>query len=381
MPTGDLRTLLAFPHYPTTEYIFSSQVPVISIRLAMLAVPQPWTVGRVTFEPPSALAERIEKFSASGRGAATNADSQYLELLRTFAGMNEKWATAKVEVRSLDDDSLAEAIEAISEAINVLRLYRRARYPMVSFRRQDFGLPGEIVSDRMEYFWEEVDSEGQPTFPRHGGSRVGSLAPYEFSDADLEVWPSSKGFAFVDSGLKRRPNQRTDLERRFFSALRFWNQAQLAFSNAVKVVSVAICLEVLLRRERDDNHVHSLAQRATYLACYFGCGRTTALCPFQRMGAKELRLRIERGEYPDFCSAYGEIMRLFGDRNLVVHQGRDDFPSKEIDWHMTHSERILLGLIEWAGEHKQSSLKHLDHVLKTGGSLPAARQPASGTST
>src|SRR5438876_12360227 len=113
-----------------------------------LTVPRPWQVGTVTIEPYGELRSRIDAYVASS--STHDASKAYGRLLKTAADLNAKWATARVAAASFD-----QATSLISDAIDALRLYRRARYRFISTDRQLFGLPGEFISDRQETFVEQ----------------------------------------------------------------------------------------------------------------------------------------------------------------------------------------------------------------------------------
>lgn len=117
---------------------------VLHIPVAQLRIPQAWRVGRVTFRPPGWSDEYTSGHSAE----EGSPKGQFLVWARQNIRSHPA-STAAVHVRrpEKNQDAVLEAVAAeVRDALAVLLLYQRARYPLVNTDIQQFGLYGEIGS-------------------------------------------------------------------------------------------------------------------------------------------------------------------------------------------------------------------------------------------
>src|SRR5438128_1681377 len=103
---------------------FMAEPKTFHLPVVNLSLPRACEVGRVTFRPASDLDALIEATIEANRKSP-----------HAMRGERERWATADVTAVTVET-----ARERASDAVAVLRLYQRTRYPFVSLDHQTFGL-------------------------------------------------------------------------------------------------------------------------------------------------------------------------------------------------------------------------------------------------
>lgn len=321
-----------------------------------LMVPKRWRVGTVLFHPAGRLAERLARDVAAFVSDVPGVDVAK-ELLAERSALIR---SASASVRARD---LADAREAARDAVAVLRLYQRTTNPRWSFDTQTFGLAADIGAALEEYF---VTGRGQ--LPGHGARWTGVLADFTFHGRHVDAFRDDPRFAFLDDSLRVAPADRSDIQRRILTSLRVLNQATVMIPEPVRIVLLAVAIEILLN---DEGELRGATYRLTQRAAYLWCGY-----PDDRHGPKRppclyLEARSEpaldnaiadrqkRGESA-VCSYFESVYGLFADRNGVLHQGRQDFPRQAATVREGRVDGVLLATIDWASRSRATDLRPLD---------------------
>jgi len=131
----------------------------------------PWDVGAVRFHP-AATASRLV---VAARETAPFQDTGWVgQWVDQQAAELDRSAVAEVHAAGIE-----EAMRQVTDALAVLRVVQRLRYPMVNVRSQTFGLPGQVTRATVDY----LDLTATPAV---GGRHVGAGTGWTFRDADHE---------------------------------------------------------------------------------------------------------------------------------------------------------------------------------------------------
>ena len=312
---------------PVRRYIF----PVTN-----LDVPVGWRVGRARFRPRSWLGRQVDQPQA-------------------FVGAPDLWAarvradvdavqSATVEVLSADAE---RARSRAADAVAVLRLYQRARYPRLPLDRQTFGLAADVVSGHEDHWTIS------PSGSVGGGSqRHGVLAPWTFSADDVHAFEGTPPFAFLDQALRsRRPSE---MQRRAVAAVQARDLARISVPPALRIIGLAVAIETILGDERSRDRAHRIARRIAFLDCGQPdrrCGRDRLACFYlEAKTTSEVTKGVtawQQAGYPGLCSLYWKVRRVFDNRNAAVHRGTR-FPEKKASDHAYAVDDWLLAALDWA---------------------------------
>ena len=303
-----------------------------------LDVPVGWRVGRAWFRPRGWLARHIDRRSVI---TAKASDDWYVERVRTDVGALE---CATVETRGT---SLEAARARARDAVAVLRLYQRARYPQVSLDQQTFGLPADLISGHEDHWAIQTDG-----FPGAGWKRHGVLAPWSFTVADAREFHSDPRFQFLHAAFVARPPD--ELHRRATVAVQARDSARASLPPSLRIITTAVVLEAMLGDDDSHERAHRIARRLAYLECGqpdSRCGRDRPACFYL---ASKTIAEVDRGiaqwraaGHHGVCSEYWLVRDLFRDRNAAVHTGRT-FSEKVASDHAYRADRWLLAALEWA---------------------------------
>lgn len=337
-----------------------------------LDVPVAWKVGRARFRPRGWLAKYVDRRSAMHVQAPVD---WYVERVRSNISALD---CATVEAPGT---SLEVARSRARDAVAVLRLYQRARHPRLSFDRQTFGLPADLVSGHEDHWVVRADGS-----PGAGWNRHGVIASWSFSLADAKAFPSDPRFAFVNAGLvARRPNE---LQRRTILAIQARDSARVSLPASLRIITTAVVLEAMLGDDDSHERAHRIARRLAYLECGqpdSRCGRDRPACFYL---ASRTIAEVERNVdhwraagHHGLCSEYWTVRDLFADRNSAVHQGRE-FTEKTASQHAHRADGWLLAALAWASQQDDSQavlgLARLDAEVEAAVARGLVSPPAPG---
>lgn len=335
----------------------------VHLLVENLQVPSTWRVGDVVFRPVGWLRERVEMDSRARDVPIFRQDFALPPLRET------KWSSAAVTwyqpaASGNYNVSMQVARNATRDAIGVLRLLQRARYPLAPRNVQVFGLPDEVGSV-LEYHWVE-DTGGR--FIGVGGQWRGSIGGWEFSRADIHAYRRDARFWYLNSALLS--GTAVGWQQRLMTAMRTVAVATTSLRPSLRIVLLATALEALLGEEfvggwRFDEqgkaikppqaNAHTIGQRAAYLACIEPDGvrhhpRTPACLHLSSASQTKLREELyarQRGGDFRVCSAYEAVAALFEDRNAALHGASDSFTEGEAVDHEVTVDGVLLAALGW----------------------------------
>jgi hypothetical protein len=179
----------------------------------------------------------------------------FRELVGERAAEFDRSAVAEVQAADIE-----EAMRQVTDALAVLRVVQRWRYPMVNVRSQTFGLPGQVTRATLDY----LDLTATPGV---GGRHVGAGTGWTFRDTDHDAWISEPPFRFLHEALIRSYQERTSLQRRALIAIDLFSQAWLSWQPDTALLSGVMALEVLLGDQADQAKKFRVARRASYFMC------------------------------------------------------------------------------------------------------------------
>lgn len=337
-----------------------------------LDVPIAWRVGRAWFRPRGWLARNIDRRSAS----TTTASADWLvERVRTDVGALD---CATVETRGT---SLEAARARARDAVAVLRLYQRARYPGVSLDQQTFGLPADLTSGREDHW--SMQTHG---FPGAGWKRHGVLAPWSFTVADARAFRRDPRFQFLHAAFVARPPD--ELHRRATIAVQARDSARVSLPPSLRIITLAVVLEAMLGDDDSHERAHRIARRLAYLECGqpdSRCGRDRPACVYlASRTTSEVERKVDQWRaagHHGLCSEYWAVRALFRDRNAAVHAGRT-FGERAASNHAYRADRWLLAALEWASQQDNSQaslgLASLDAEVEAAVARGLVEPPVSG---
>jgi hypothetical protein len=338
-----------------------------------LDVPVGWRVGRAWFRPRCWLARHIDRRSVI---TAKASDDWYVERVRTDVGALE---CATVETRGT---SLEAARARARDAVAVLRLYQRARYPQVSLDQQTFGLPADLISGHEDHWAIQTDG-----FPGAGWKRHGVLAPWSFTVADAREFHSDPRFQFLHAAFVARPPD--ELHRRATVAVQARDSARASLPPSLRIITTAVVLEAMLGDDDSHERAHRIARRLAYLECGqpdSRCGRDRPACFYlASKTTSEVGRNVDQWRaagHHGLCSEYWHVRDLFDDRNAAVHKGRA-FSEKTASNHAYRADHWLLSAVEWAsqqdGARASCGIASLDAEVEAAVAKGLAEPPVSGS--
>jgi hypothetical protein len=333
-----------------------------------LGVSQVWDVGLVRFHPAGSASDLV---AAASGGTLASAQPWLREMMTGQVTELGRGVVAEVTAGDLD-----EAMPLIASALAALRVVQHIQSPMCDSRHQTFGLPGQVMSARVDYF----SLTGGLSM---GGKWVGALAGWTFTDDDHEAWVRDPAYRFVDEALARPEADRTVLQRRALVTIDLLSEAWLSWQPDVALLNSAMALEVLLGEEGDKQKKFRLARRVSYFVCGWpGDDRYTAgrrpACPLltlplgaggqPRKELKELIADVYAGRVGP-CTQFFDVLDLYDARNRIVHGGRlglTERQQSQATWFI--ASWLLRQVLEWFAGHPDAELSALDAEIA---SVPA----------
>jgi hypothetical protein len=274
-------------------------------------------------------------------------------------------ATASVWVAWPEEDrgqAQRFATDAVRDAVGVLRLYKRARYPVLNLDVQDFGLVGGM-GNALE--WRAV-TQGR----RLVGSQahlVGVVGDWTFRPEDVRDFHLDVRFAFLDRAL--RMGSPTEIERRVLTCLRLLGLASSMLTPQLQVVLLATALEALLWTKPATGEPQGKSLPIAQLTAYLICGQSDMPYPgrppcFYLTSKSENAMKLEiaarrsAGEDPR-CTDFGHVFQLFQDRNAALHVAREQFGTLAIGWYWRSVDAVILSMVDWISRRKATALNEL----------------------
>lgn len=310
------------------------------LPVANLDLPGRLTVGRATFRQRGWLASHIAARRGTGRGAVPGL---LFDLVTKEVGSLD-CATVSVVAASVE-----EARPQARDAVAVVRLYQRARYPRIPLDEQTFGLAADVVSRREDY-WATT----RKRLVGGGGRWHGVLATWSFTKDDVKAFDADPRFAFLQAALiATNPNE---VQRRALLAVQVRDSARVTLPPSLRIIDAAVALEALVGDEKSRDKAHRIARRLAYL----GCGQPDSRCGRHRLACFYLASKstddVMKGiatwnaaGHPGICSEYWRTRELFDDRNHAVHEGRA-FSEDEARDRVYQADQHLLSFLDWAAQ-------------------------------
>jgi hypothetical protein len=329
------------------------------IGVYALLVPKEWRVGRATFNPAGWLRQRLETITR--RRAETHGDESHLRweldnLDRELAEV--KWASASAI--GLD---VAEAREAVRDAVGLLRLFQRSLTNM-NLDHQTFGLEPEVSHAVLHHF---TMSKGRVVLRGTSSAGIPAIG-WRFTTEHIERFAEQPEYRYLDRALRAEP--KNDVQKRTTTALRFLSLATAMLPDPVRVVLVATALEELLADLQKAERRTVVARRSAYLTCgrefkdaYRPGGRPACLFLASKRTADLKAKRaavIDRGYDPPFCSWYYETLTLFETRDLVLHERLEKLRKSAGANFEAQVDEAIRNLASWAEQSGATSIGDLD---------------------
>jgi hypothetical protein len=325
-------------------------------------VPAEWRVGRATFWPAGRLRRRLEAITR--RRAEIHADAKHLhwELERLDDELSEvKWASA-----SAIGIDMAEAREAIRDAVGLLRLYQRSLTNM-NMDHQTFGLEPEVSHAVLHHF---TMSQGRVVLRGTSSAGIPAIG-WKFTPEQMRRFGELPEYRYLDRALRAEPKD--DLQKRTTTALRFLNLATAMLPDPVRVVLIATAMEELLADLQKAERRTVVARRSAFLTCgrefndaYQSGGRPACLFVASKR-TPDVKARraavIDRGDEPPFCSWYYETLTLFDTRDLVLHERLEKLKKSAGANFEAHVDEAIRNLASWAEQSGATSIGDLDAVI------------------
>jgi hypothetical protein len=343
-------------------------VPVLN-----LGVTQVWEVGRVLIYPAGAAAELARAAEAA---MLTEAAARWQDVLTEKITEFHHVAVAEVAAGNVD-----EALPEVAGALAVLRMVQRMLRPIAPSRLQAFGLPGQVMSARVDYL---SIAEGLTI----GSERIGALAGWSFRDKDHEAWATDPKYRYLHEALRCAEPDRTSLQRRALVAIDLLSEASLSWQPDVALLNAAMALEVLLGKGSDRDKKFRVARRVSYFMCgwpgddHYPAGNRPACAllalPLNTRGqpSQELREHVDavNAGRAGPCPQFFKVLDLFDARSRIVHAGRFGLTDKQQNRATWYIATLLLPqVLKWFANHPGADLAELDEEIA---SLPAAVSPA-----
>jgi len=228
---------------------------------------------------------------------------------------------------------------------------------------------------------------------------VDAPVPFTFTEATLTSWEGDDRVVWLSEQMARSPAWRSLSGRRVVTAIQVLDRAFLSKDPVVRVVLLAVAVEVLLadsaqsdEADRGPTSALRIASRAAYLTCGQGCAKDGPACPYVLgfKGQKHLWATAKQwastGEWR--CSAFLDIARppdmdayfkrpsLFGARNEAVHEGRTSLNESDLRWMRTYSDQILSAYLDWIAARPTASVVDLDREVDDGQRRLGTLKPA-----
>jgi hypothetical protein len=240
---------------------------------------------------------------------------------------------------------------------------------------QTFGLPGDVYAIRRDYV---VTARGR--IPSAGFQWHGVLAEWKFDDKQIRNFRRDPTYAWLDLAFATKDSDRTELQRRVVTALRFSSLATAMVDAPIRVALWALALEALLRDDLGrEGRRHRIARRVGYLTC--GRSNRWALdsdanthrwpdrpaCFYLeahtvKQRDREMR-RLKEADIPNVCSWYWHAWDVFEDRDDVMHEARSEFDSGALSWHQINLDIATLSVSRWAAETGAADIEELDKEI------------------
>jgi len=223
--------LLATLVQPATNWIVIVPITNLIIRMKFL------DIGTVRFSKFSKKARR--KILSAARKQARSILQK--DLLPKYANK----IVALAHVSAVDDTrALERGLEAIEDAIDVLRFYRLgSAFRSVDISRNNIDIDGRIHEGIEVALCLRNPPKIDYVCPIT--ERTGPLFPLEITTAHLKAMRKD-GLNLLNSILKKAEKNRTDLESRIITAVRFCALSTYNGSNTNSFVNSAVSLEALL---------------------------------------------------------------------------------------------------------------------------------------
>lgn len=340
---------------PLAQY----HLPVQNLTLAKRF----WRVGNVMFRqqgwlnahlgavvdrnPPDAGLPQLVRYAAELR-----ADAQ-----------DVTYATVEVRARTID-----EAAERAREAIAVARLFQRVVVPAFNLDAQTFGLQADIGSP-VDRYWVT----GGRGLPGRGWRRHGIMADWTFTAPMLRQIDRDARFQFLSRAIGTDPTARSDVQRRLVLALRFLNRATLMVPPPIRVVMLALVLEVLLSDRKGGDLTHRIARRAAYLTCGrpndpHGQGARPACYVLAALDTDEVEANASARAAAGLsttCSWYEHIRDIYRARNWVMHRGYEEFRRSQPTQFESWVDDVVLEFAAWADRTGKADRALLDAEIRS----------------
>jgi hypothetical protein len=220
-----------------------------------------------------------------------------------------------------------------------------------------------------------------------GGTRVGALSGFTFSDDDHQAWASHREYRYLDQALRQTEADRTVLQRRALVAIDLLSDAWLSLQPDITLLTTVIALETLLGEERDQDKKYRVARRVSYFMCGWPSDQRYPAgnrppCPLltlrmNKRGQPRQELRdlidtIENGQMNP-CTEFFKVLDLFAARNRIVHGGRLGLTAEEqsrATWFI--SRYLLPQVLLWFADHPAAQLTELDTDIAALTARPSA---------
>ena len=148
------------------------------------------------------------------------------------------------------------------------------------------------------------------------------------------AWNEAAEYRFLDEALRQPDGDRTPLQRRALVAVELLSQAWLSWQPDTAFLSAVVALEALLGEPGDSTKKLRIARRVSYFICgwlegsYAAGGRPACpllALPLMASGQpgtelKRLMSDVKEGAFTP-CTQFFGVLRLYDDRNEIVHGG------------------------------------------------------------
>jgi hypothetical protein len=334
------------------------------IGVYALQVAKRWRVGNATFYPAGWLRRQVE--SVARRRWEDHGDDAHLaweleQIEKQFADI--KWATSSAV--AIDP---AAARDQIRNSVGLLRLYERRLAPVMNMDHQTFGLAPEIGYTVVHHV---TISGGR--IPLQGETVLG-IPPigWTFTRAQIDRFSREAEYAYLDQAIRTPEAERTDLQKRVTTALRFLSLATAMLPESVRVVLIATGYEELLGDPSPEQRRTLMSRRAAYLTCglrfrptYWSGNREACFLLWAKTNkavraAEAAALRAGGNPY---CSWYEGVGDLFNNRNAVLHDRVEELRRTAAVHFEAQTDEAICSLAAWAAQTGSKSISDLDDAI------------------
>lgn len=320
-----------------------------------LKVPQPWTVGRVTFHPGTA-GEDLIRNTPPFEVEDDFIRDHVLEILDSA-----KDSSIAEVPGGPDVDSAIDEVRASLDALRLLQIARRRTHTT------SFGLPGDVYRSRIDYVavWESSAP---------GGRFRGDVVGWEFKEDSFAEWCSSTAFQFLSAALA--DPSASEGARRAAVGAQLLARAATEHRPDLKMLGVASALEAWLIRRQPGAQTLRLAQHVTWFGCGRHdndlCGRDRPICPYLHLspdvGRDRDRLKVLRdlgNTYGTWrCSEWHRVMDWYAARSDAAHGDPTAVDTKHADsaeYWVAHY--LMEPILDWLHEHPDDPVGDLEATL------------------